>query len=85
MNFDGFFWYSVEQRHRICRFSYTHRNYCNIGGKIQEYTQWMSGKYLRKPSNFKDAVCLGYGFVVFNQRTPWQTMKDFWVNLATCQ
>jgi len=62
MNMDGFFWYSKKQKELCCLFGHTHKNFCNIGGKIKEYMEWKSGKYLRNRCNWEDAICLGYGF-----------------------
>ena len=66
MNTDGFFWYSEQQKRltELHRFERGIRRICNIRGKEYEYTEWKSGKCLRNPSNFRDATCLGYGYIV---------------------
>lgn len=74
MNWDGFFWYSEKQKQVYRQFGHTYTNACNIGGKVKEYTQWMSGKYLRNPSRWEDAICLGYGFVVTEKHIPYKPL-----------
>lgn len=76
MREDGFFWYSETQKELKRQLIVGPDTFCCINGKIQEYTQWFSGKHLRKESNFKDAVCLGYGFVVGSEREK----RNHWAN-----
>jgi len=64
---DGFFWYSEKQKEVYHLFGHTHKNFCNIGGKIKEYTECKSHGHLRDCSNYEDAVCLGYGFYTHSE------------------
>ena len=76
-NWDGFFWYSEKKRQLAQQHKDYHLNYCNIGGKIQPYTEWKSGRHMRKPSNWNDAICLGYGFVCHEKSIPVELLKSF--------
>jgi len=41
----------------------------------------MDGKFLRKESNFDDAVCLGYGFFIGGKKE----MQNHWTNSKNSQ
>ncbi len=61
---DGFFWYSKKQKEIRQQLYFTGKNFCNINGKIKEYTEKKNG---RDPSNWDDAIYLGYGFYTYSE------------------
>lgn len=58
MSMDGFFWYSEQQKVAESQLDMNCRKFCNIGGKVREYTERRDRSFCA----WKDAVYLGYGF-----------------------
>ncbi|MBA7646725.1 hypothetical protein ES703_54491 [subsurface metagenome] len=58
----GHFWYSQKQKELGYRMGDNWENYCKINGEIHHYSEWKDSIPLRNPSNWEDAIYLGWGF-----------------------
>ena len=58
----GKFWFSQKQGELIELSRPRHKNFVKLdNGKVVEYTEWKSGKWIDEPSNWSDAIYLGEG------------------------
>lgn len=61
----GNFWYSPRQESLYLSFVVSltpYNHYCKIKGKTYLYSEWKDGHPLRNPSNWDDAIYLGWGY-----------------------